>query len=77
MLTSEREKRICDKYSAVDGTGHVHCNECPLVKGNPRIYDFRCKANSHYDRSLNKWVEDDAEYEQQMQEEQSEMGVDK
>lgn len=32
MLTTNRERRICKKYSAYDKTGHVHCNECPLQK---------------------------------------------
>lgn len=61
MLTSKYEKRVCDKYSAYDETGHVHCNECPLHKGNPNAYDFRCKANSHYDRRTGEWEYDEIE----------------
>jgi len=58
-LTTEREKAICKKYSEYDENGRVHCKECPLIKGNPNCYDFRCKANSHYDRKENEWVFDD------------------
>lgn len=29
-LTAE-EKATCSKYRKRDITGHVHCNECPLV----------------------------------------------
>ena len=60
-ITNTREQKICDKYGLRDETGHVHCNECPLVKGNPENYDFRCKANSHYDRHTGEW-EYDADY---------------
>lgn len=28
---TEEEKKICDKYSARDAAGKVHCNECPLA----------------------------------------------
>lgn len=58
MLTNDREKKICKKYSARDENGIVHCYECPLSKGNPDAYDFRCKANSHYDRHAGLWVMD-------------------
>lgn len=58
-LTNEREKKICAKYSAYDETDHVHCHSCPLFKGNARWWDFRCKANSHYDRKERDWVYDD------------------
>lgn len=58
MITNYREKRICDKYSASDETGHVHCKDCPLKKGNPSRYDFRCKANSHYNRKTKDWEYD-------------------
>ena len=57
MLKTEREKRICAKYSAYDDTGHVHCNECPL-----RVVDWKsdlmCKATAHYDRRKREWVYD-------------------
>ena len=51
MLTNDREKRICAKYSAKDNEGHVHCSECPLVKG-----DLMCKAIAYYDRKAKGWV---------------------
>ena len=59
MLTSEREKKICAKYSAYDEYERVHCNECPLVKGDPGSWDFRCKGNSHYDRHTREWEWDE------------------
>ena len=59
MLTNDREIRTCAKYSAYDDTGHVHCHECPLTKGNFSAYDFRCKANSHFNRSTGEWEYDD------------------
>ena len=55
MLTA-RQQKICDKYSAVDETGHVRCNRCPLA------LDHRahlCKAFMHYDRHQKEWVFDD------------------
>lgn len=61
MLTNERERRICAKYSARDDDGNIHCWECPLKKGDPEQYDFRCKANSHYDRKTRDWEYDDDE----------------
>lgn len=61
MLLTEREKKICAEYGAYDESGHVRCNECPLSKGNPAQYDFRCKANSHYDRKEKDWVYDEGE----------------
>jgi hypothetical protein len=57
MITNNREQKICDKYSAYDETGYVHCNECPLRKSEGN-YDFRCKANSHYDRQTKEWEYD-------------------
>lgn len=59
MITTDKERRICGKYGAYDVNGKVHCYECPLVKGDPKSYDFRCKANSSYDRSLREWVYDE------------------
>lgn len=60
MLTTEREMRICRKYSARDDTGHVHCNDCPL---NYKHYDgmdyFECKYYMHYNRHTRKWERDD------------------
>lgn len=58
MLTNDRERKICEKYSAPDENGFVHCHECPLNKGNPRQYDFRCKAVCHYDRRTKEWEYD-------------------
>ena len=57
MITNKREQKICDKYSARDNEGKVHCKECPLRKGYN--YDFRCKANSHYDRCTGEWEYDE------------------
>ena len=57
MLTNEREQKICDKYSKRDENDKVHCNECPLRKGEGN-YDFRCKANSHYNRKTKEWEYD-------------------
>ena len=61
MLKTEKDKAICEKYSALDETGHVHCHECPLVVSKP---DMMCKANAHYDRHQAEWVPDDAEEEE-------------
>ena len=58
MITNKRDQKICGRYSAYDDTGHVHCFECPLQKGNWKQYDFRCKANSHYDRKTGEWEYD-------------------
>lgn len=59
MITNPKEQKICDKCSARDDKGLVHCREFPLVKGNFKNYDFRCKANSHYDRKTGEWEYDD------------------
>lgn len=56
MLTNERERKICAKYSKRDDDGHVHCFECPLRKYNE--WDFRCKATSSYNRHTRKWEYD-------------------
>lgn len=56
---TDKQQKICDKYSKKDKNGLVHCCECPLVVGNPKNYDFRCKANSHYDRKRKEWVENE------------------
>lgn len=58
MLTNDRERKICAKYSAYDSRGFVHCSECPLKKGDHKMWDFRCKGNSHYDRHKREWVYD-------------------
>ena len=61
MLTTERERKICEKYGAYDENGRVNCVKCPLARADVRKWDFRCKANSHYDRKLRMWVYDEAE----------------
>lgn len=61
MLTNEKERKICAKYSAYDNTGKVNCHKCPLQKGSYWNWDFRCKANSHYDRTEKEWVYDAVE----------------
>lgn len=62
MLTSEKDKKICAKYSAYDENHKCRCNECPLTKGDFRQHDFRCKANSHFDRHTGEWEFDDDYY---------------
>lgn len=62
MLTNDRERNICAKYGARDETGHVHCRECPLIKGYPDSYDFRCKANSHYNHHTKDWEWDPGQF---------------
>ncbi len=58
MLTSDRERAICAKYSERQADGKVRCNECPLVKD---ALNFLCKANSTYNRSTREWELDDGE----------------
>ncbi|MDO4746458.1 MAG: hypothetical protein Q4B18_07865 [Bacillota bacterium] len=55
MLTNDRERKICEKYSAVGEDGRVRCRECPLVKDFAHIL---CKANSHYNRKRREGVYD-------------------
>lgn len=50
-----KEKRICDKYSQKDGWGLTHCNECPNRLGGVENWDFRCKANSFYNKHTKEW----------------------
>lgn len=59
MLVSEKDNRTCEKYGTADELGFFHCFECPLRKGNSKQYDFRCKANSHYNRKTREWEYDD------------------
>lgn len=59
MLTNDREREVCEKHRARDKYGKVHCNDCPLNKGDFAHWDFRCKANSHYNRSKREWEYDD------------------
>ena len=60
-LTSEREKRICAKYSARDADGNVHCAECPLNYRHFRsdMPPYTCKAVMTWDRQRMEWVEDE------------------
>ena len=60
MITATRDKNTCNKYSVRDANGNVHCFECPLRKGTGS-YDFRCKANSHYNRNTGEWEHDESE----------------
>lgn len=59
MITNDRDRKICEKYSKYDINNRVRCRECPLAKGNPDGYDFRCKANSHYNRKTQEWEYDE------------------
>ena len=54
MLTTNRDRATCAKYSARDEGGYVHCSECPLV-----VDGLTCKATAHYDRHLREWVMDE------------------
>ena len=58
MLKNDRERKICEKYSARDRFGFVHCRECPLNVGNPANWDFRCKATHTYNRRTREWERD-------------------
>lgn len=60
MLTNDRERKICDKYSAYNEDGKVRCRECPLVKDR---FSMLCKANSSYNRSTREWEHDLEEVE--------------
>ena len=55
MLKNDKERKICEKYSARDSEGFVHCFECPLKTDRTRPM---CKAVAHYDRHRKKWVLD-------------------
>ncbi len=57
MRKNAKEKRTCKKYGSKDAAGFVHCKECPLRKGKG-LYDFRCKANSSYNRKNKEWEYD-------------------
>lgn len=48
---TKEEERICKKYHKGN---FVHCNDCPLRVGKG-AYDFRCKANSVYNRKTKEW----------------------
>lgn len=50
-MLNRREKKICYKYSKKNG---IQCDICPLRIGTA-LYDFRCKANSFYNRKTKEW----------------------
>lgn len=56
MLKNDKERKICEKYSARDSEGLVHCSDCPLSKDHER---GMCKAVAHYDRHRKEWVLDE------------------
>lgn len=58
MLSNKIQRDICKSYSA-RVNGRVFCCECPLVKGDPEHYDFRCKANSSYNPTIAEYDYDD------------------
>lgn len=58
MLTTEKQKQTCQKYSTRDSDGKVHCLECPLTL--PQVWSgIACRATYHYDRHRKEWVLDD------------------
>ena len=58
---TDKQKKICDKYSARGDDGKVRCCECPLRINPGGFYDFRCKANSVYNRKIREWEYVEAE----------------
>lgn len=59
-MLNAKEEKICDKYSAVDDEGYVHCYECPLnLVGRVVDSDVACKATYHYDKKKQRWFPDD------------------
>ena len=59
MLRNDKEKAICEKYSAKDQNGKVHCSDCPLVVSAAALM---CKATAHYNYRRKEWVFDDNYY---------------
>lgn len=57
MLKTERDKKICAKYSE-KVNGCVQCDVCPLSLGL-----WLCKAVAHYNRKTHKWEYDFEEAE--------------
>lgn len=60
MLRTDKERVICEEYSARDETGRVRCNSCPnriFINGFPEA--GVCRATYHFDRHLRKWVPDE------------------
>ena len=58
---TKKEKKICEEYSKRDSQGKVHCRICPLRIG--KGFDFRCKANSVYNRKTKEWEYKEGEEE--------------
>jgi len=60
-LTSDRERRICERYRAWQADGKVRCQECPLNNENYGVDmpPMTCKAIMHYDRHRREWVGDE------------------
>lgn len=56
MLTTDRQKATCAKYSKRDENGRVHCSECPLVIDRD---ERTCRNFMHWDRHLKGWVMDE------------------
>ena len=57
MKLTKKEQEICNRYSARDSNGFVHCNECPLV-----FDTLLCKSNcdeTEWDEYVNEteWLE--------------------
>lgn len=44
MKLTPKEQEICDKYSAHDEEGYVHCSECPLSICNNYMCGLECYA---------------------------------
>lgn len=58
---SKIDQSICDKYGKYDENYKVHCNECPL-RITEELRDYRCKANSHYNRKTKEWEYDESDF---------------
>ena len=71
MKLNAKDQKICDKFRKRDEKGFVHCKECPLTKGNPQNYDFRCKANSSYDRHTKEWIYDTYSFDIEVKEDEN------
>lgn len=42
MKLTDKEEKLCKKYSKKDNKGHIHCHECPLKLKN--LEGYYCKA---------------------------------
>lgn len=49
---NQKERKICEEYSARGENGLVRCSECPLVVDHN---DRLCKANAKYNRATKSW----------------------